>query len=139
MVRIAHALYDAEPTIRANTPRDAAVDRIVELDADGRAGRKLLLERVLVEWPDIARSCEELVAWYGARYVTSLAEDALVQALVARLSSAGMPWGIVTNGPSSQHEKLRVLGPEARPVCVVVSEESGYSKPAPVWTGARDG
>jgi putative hydrolase of the HAD superfamily len=131
VVRIAHALYDAEPTIRANTPRDAAVDRIVELDADGLAGRKVLMGRVLGEWPDIARGGEELVAWYGARYVTSLEEDALVQALVAGLSRAGMPWGIVTNGPSSQLDKIQVLGPESRPMCVVVSEELGYTKPAP--------
>lgn len=132
VVRIAHALYDAEPAIRANTPRDAAVDRIVDFDADGLGGgRKVLMERVQEEWPEIDRSGEELVAWYGARYVTSLAEDALVQALVAGLSRAGMPWGIVTNGPSSQLDKVQVLGLEARPMCVVVSEELGYTKPAP--------
>ena len=131
VVRIAHALYDAEPAIRANTSRDAAIDRIVELDADGLAGRKLLMERVLEEWPSIARSGEELVAWYRARYVTSLEEDALVQALVAGLSRASMPWGIVTNGSSYQHDKVAVLGLEARPACVIVSEELGYWKPAP--------
>ena len=111
VVRIAQALYDAEPTIRANTPREAAVDRIVELDADGMAGRKVLMERVQEEWPDIARGGEELVAWYGARYVTSLEEDALVQALVAGLSRAGMPWGIVTNGPSSKLSARQDPGP----------------------------
>lgn len=131
MVRIAHALYDAEPSIHANTPRAAAVDRIVELDADGLAGRELLLEGVLQQWPGIARSHEELVNRYSARYVTSLEEDPGTQALVAGLSRASVPWGIVTNGSSYQHDKVPVLGPEARPICVLVSEEFGYKKPAP--------
>jgi putative hydrolase of the HAD superfamily len=131
VVRIAHALYDAESAIRAKTPRDAAVDRIVELDADGLLGRKLLMKQVLDQWPGIARSHEELVAWYGVRYVTALEEDPLVQALVAELSRASVPWGIVTNGPSSQHDKVALLGSEARPACVLVSGEFGYSKPAP--------
>ena len=131
VVRIAHALYDAEAAIRANTPRDAAVDRIVELDADGLSGRKLLMERVLEQWPGIARTQEELVAWYGARYVTSLKEDARVQALAAGLSRASLPWGIVTNGPRSQHDKVPLLGQEARPLCVLVSGEFGYDKPEP--------
>lgn len=54
-----------------------------------------------------------------------------MQALVAGLSRASMPWGIVTNGSSSQHDKIQALGPEARPACVIVSEELGYMKPVP--------
>lgn len=131
VVRIAHALYDAESAIRANTARDVAVDRIVELDADGLLGRKLLMKQILDEWPGIASSHEELVAWYSARFVTSFEVDARVQSLVARLSCASARWGIVTNGPSSQHDKVALLGPVARPACVVVSGAYGYEKPAP--------
>jgi phosphoglycolate phosphatase-like HAD superfamily hydrolase len=62
VVRIAHALYDAEPAIRANTPRDAAVDRIVDFDADGLGGgRKVLMERVQEEWPE--RSTAAARSW----------------------------------------------------------------------------
>ena len=131
VVRIAHALYDAEPAIRAQTTRDEAVAKIVALDDDGAAGRRLLMERVLAQWPRIGRRHEELVAWYGARRVALLEEDPRVQALVAALRRAGTPWGIVTNGNSRQHDKAPLLGPEANPGCFIVSEEIGHAKPAP--------
>ena len=131
VVGIAHALYDAEPAIRAQATRDEAVAKLVALDDDGAAGRHVLMERVLAQWPRIGRRHEELVAWYGARYVALYEEDSRMQALVAALRRAGTPWGIVTNGNSHQHDKAPLLGPEANPGCFIVSAEIGHTKPAP--------
>ena len=42
-----------------------------------------------------------------------------------------MPWGIVTNGASSQHGKCRSAGLDQLAPFIIVSEEVGYAKPDP--------
>ena len=42
-----------------------------------------------------------------------------------------MPWGIVTNGSSSQHRTCRAADLDRLAPFIIVSEEAGYAKPDP--------
>jgi putative hydrolase of the HAD superfamily len=59
----------------------------------------------------------------------TLEEETL--ALLEALEKAGIPYGIVTNGPSQQHLKIQQLGLKHRVRCLFVSAEFGCNKPDP--------
>ena len=50
---------------------------------------------------------------------------------LTKLSDAGVPWGIVTNGTRWQHVKLAYMGIQPEPDCLVISKEFGHEKPEP--------
>ena len=129
--RIANSLFESQPCIEERASRRFAVARIIELDERGRAGRDLLMERVLHEWPAIETSHAELLDWCSANYGPSFAKDERVTDLVEELSRIRKPWGIVTNGSTRQRETLRAVGLDALCPCVVVSGELGHRKPDP--------
>ncbi|MCY4583475.1 MAG: HAD family hydrolase [Chloroflexi bacterium] len=125
-------LHETFPAVRASTTDEEAATKFAAFDERGLAGRERLIARTLAEWPGIELSHEELNAWYlrSSRSVTP--QDADVVALLRDLNAAGVPWGIVTNGPSSgQHATIRSRGLEGLTRCVVVSEEVGCRKPDP--------
>ena len=47
------------------------------------------------------------------------------------LDAAGIPFGIITNGPVQQNLKIDQLGLRSRTKCIFISEEFGCSKPDP--------
>ena len=125
-------LHETYPAVRAATTADEAEAKFAAFDERGLAGRERLIARTLAEWPGIGLSHEELGAWYlkASRSVTP--QDPDVFPLLRDLNAAGVPWGIVTNGPSSgQHLTLRSRGLEGLTGCVIVSDEAGCRKPDP--------
>ena len=125
-------LHETWPAVRDATTADEAAAKFAAFDEKGQAGRERLIARTLAEWPGIGLPHEELAAWYlhASRSVTP--QDPEVLALLHDLNDAGVPWGIVTNGPSSgQHMTIKSRGLEGLTGCVVVSEEVGYWKPDP--------
>ena len=57
--------------------------------------------------------------------------DVEVNDFLTLLNDRGVPWGIVTNGPTSQRRKCRAAGLEQLAPFIIVSEEAGYEKPDP--------
>ena len=125
-------LHETWPAVRAAASADEAEAKFAAFDERGLAGRERLITRTLEEWPGIALSHDELNAWYLHASRSVLPQDPEVLALLRDLSHAGVPWGIVTNGPSSgQHMTIRSRGLEGLTGCVVVSDEAGCRKPDP--------
>lgn len=133
-------LHETYPAVRAATTVDEAEAKFAAFDERGLAGRERLIARTLEEWPGIGLSPEELADWYLKWSRMVLPQDPDVLPLLRDLNAAGVPWGIVTNGPSSgQHMTIRSRGLEGLTGCVIVSEEVGYRKPAPeVFRSALD-
>ncbi len=125
-------LHETYPAVRAVTTADEAEAKFAAFDERGLAGRERLIARTLEEWPGIGLSPEELAAWYLKWSRLVLPQDPDVLPLLRDLNAAGVPWGIVTNGPSSgQHMTIRSRGLEGLTGCVIVSEEVSCRKPDP--------
>ena len=123
-------LHETFPAVRAVSSAEEAEAKFAAFDERGLAGRERLIARTLEEWPGIGLSPEELAAWYLKWSRLVLPQDPDVLPLLLDLNAAGVPWGIVTNGPSSgQHMTIRSRGLEGLTGCVVVSEEAGSRKP----------
>ena len=50
---------------------------------------------------------------------------------IARMMRVSLDWGVVTNGPSFQRDKLVALGLDRIAGCAVISSEFGKAKPDP--------
>ncbi len=125
-------LHETYPAVRAAATADETEATFAAFDERGLAGRERLIARTLEEWPGIGLSPEELAAWYLKWSRLVLPQDPDVFPLLRGLNTAGVPWGIVTNGPSSgQHMTIRSRGLEGLTGCVIVSDEVGHRKPAP--------
>lgn len=74
---------------------------------------------------------DELVAAYVPRYVTQYRVEPAVLDGIAQLRSEDWTVGIVTNGPASQGEKLRITGLDRAVDGYVVSLVEGFNKPDP--------
>ena len=133
-------LRETYPAVRDAATADEAEAKFAAFDEKGLAGRERLIARTLTEWPGIGLSPEDLAVWYLKWSRLVLPQDPDVLPLLRDLNGAGVPWGIVTNGPSSgQHMTIRSRGLEGLTGCVIVSEEVGYRKPAPeVFRSALD-
>ena len=126
-------LHETWPAVRAATTADEAEAKFAAFDERGLAGRERLIGRTLEEWPGIGLSHEELAEWYLRTSRSVLPQNPEVFPLLRGLNAAGVPWGIVTNGPTSgQHMTIRSRGLEGLTGCVIVSEEVGCRKPDPV-------
>ena len=112
---------------------DHAVARLIVLDRDGYNPRASFFEEVTRQFPALQHDIPELLYAFRQQFATHQPPlDAGTMSLLDLLDAAEVPWGIVTNGTSqSQRGKLRWLGLESRPGCVVVSEEVSLRKPDP--------
>ena len=125
-------LHETWPAVRDATTAEDAAAKFAAFDEEGLAGRERLMARTLAEWPGIGLSHDELAVWYLRESRSVTPPDAEVAALLQDLNAAGVPWGIVTNGPSSgQHATIKSRGLEGLNRCVTVSEEVGHRKPDP--------
>lgn len=69
--------------------------------------------------------------WMRRTQAPGYKPDPRVLDMLAGLKEAGVPWGIVTNGTRWQHVKLRNMGVQPEPECLVISKEFGHKKPDP--------
>ena len=136
---VAHALHAWRPEISADVALDDFVTQFVTMDDHGKAGRDLLMKRVLNKWPAIQFDQAAMLEWFASVYAPSFPHDPRVNEFLTALNDASIPWGIITNGSSRQHETTQALGLEALCPCIIVSEEVGNRKPGPtIFTKALD-
>ena len=129
--RWAEKLYFSQPGLMAKVEREEAVRQIIEWDAGGHVFAPQLFERMVSEWPFVREGVDELVEWHRREYPAAFRPDPQVSRLLSRVTRAGLPWGIVTNGPPFQRDKVVALGLEKMAQCVVISLEFGAGKPGP--------
>jgi putative hydrolase of the HAD superfamily len=128
--RWAHSLCDADDTIGDEEQRAEVVALMETWDGNGYVDRDELLQNVASRWPHLSRPSDELLAWYRTGLQSNFAEDASVITMLKSLRSAGIPYGIVTNGdPAQQRGKIQMVGLEPWVACVLISGEVGYAKP----------
>ncbi|MEX0762817.1 MAG: HAD family hydrolase [Dehalococcoidia bacterium] len=129
--RWAGELYDAEKAIGGKHTREEAVALIEGWDDGGRVFAPQLFDRIYEQFPGLTRSVAELVEWHRTAYPAAFQPDDEVTRLVSDLSARGVPWGIVTNGPAFQRDKVVAMGLDKLAGCIVVSHVFGHDKPAP--------
>ena len=72
-------------------------------------------------WPGVYESADSLSRWYRSSMDSSVTLDPKIAAFLITLSSAGIPWGIVTNGGSaSQRAKMESAGLEQITPCILI-------------------
>ena len=130
-LRVAHRFYDVHLKADASVTRAEAVAKMVEWDADGYVSRGAMLAKWLEEWPDAGLDMKSLFMWYQLEMQRQVRPDLEVNAFLVGLNERGVPWGIVTNGRPSQHDKCRAAGLDRLAPFIIVSEEAGYRKPDP--------
>ena len=130
-MRVAKNFYDDHLRTAASVTRDDAVTMMVRWDGDGYADRNAMRMRLLREWPEAGLDMVSLEKWYRSAMVRQVEPDAEVNELLAQLNDQRVPWGIVTNGVSTQHGKCKAAGLDQLAPFIIVSEEAGYHKPDP--------
>lgn len=140
-------LFDLDGTLTDSAPQLAASANVLRSDAGlpplcyaalrdfaGKGARGLIWAALRIA-PGSSRF-ESLKAQFLSDYEARLTEPALlfpgIEALLSRLSEAGVPWGIVTN----KSEHLARLVVESSPVlskaqCLVGGDTVGKMKPEP--------
>jgi len=111
--------------------RDEVVESIVSGDRNGDRSRQEMFESFDRRWPESDLDFDQFVDMYETEILSAYSPDPRVTNLLDQIDQHGLPWGIVTNGTSFQHKKVRRMGLEGRTPCVVVSDEFGHSKPEP--------
>ena len=130
-LRVAHRFYDVYLKANTSVTRAKAVAQMVDWDADGYVGRQVMLSSWLAEWPGVGLDMNSLFEWYQPEMQRQVRPDLEINAFLVRMNERGVPWGIVTNGRLSQHDKCRAAGLERLAPFIIVSEEAGYRKPDP--------
>ncbi len=129
--RWAEEFYFSQPGLMAQVERKDAVNQIVEWDAGGHVFAPQLFEKLVETWPFVRESAEELVKWHAVHYPAAFRPEPVMSRTITRMMRVGLDWGVVTNGPPFQSDKLVALGLEKIAGCVVISKEFGKGKPAP--------
>lgn len=130
-IRVARSFYEELLRGTASVTRDDAVAMMVCWDSDGYSDRQTMLSRWLGEWPETGLDMGSLTRWYRSTMARHVKPDVEVNRFLACLNERQVPWGIVTNGSSSQHDKCRAAGLDSLAPFIIVSEEAGYRKPDP--------
>ena len=127
--RVAVEFYDEHLRNPTSLTRDEAVDMMVRWDGDGYNDREWMLAQWLSQWPDTSLDMGSLQAWYRSAMERQIDPEVEIIEFLARLNYLGVPWGIVTNGGTSQRGKCKAAGLEQIAPFIIVSGEVGYEKP----------
>ena len=107
---------------------DQGIRWLCAADQDGFARRDQLFAAARERF-GLDVTVEALVAAFRARYPDFFTPDPAVQGALAELANAGWKIAIVTNGPSTQWQKVRRSGLEPLVDACCISEEIGSAKP----------
>ncbi len=130
-IRVAGSFQEEFLRDTTSVTRDDAVAMMVCWDGDGYSDRQTMLSRWLGEWPETGLDMGSMTRWYRSAMERHVKPDVEVNGFLACLNERQVPWGIVTNGSSSQHDKCRAAGLDRLVPFIIVSEEARYAKPDP--------
>ncbi len=129
--RWAEQFYFSQPGLMAQVERADAVAQIIEWDAGGHVFAPQLFENMVTKWPFVREGVDELVRWHAEHYPAAFRPEPVMSRTISRMMRIGLEFGVVTNGPSFQRDKLVALGLDKLARCVVISGEFGKAKPDP--------
>lgn len=129
--RWADEFYFSQPGLMAQVERSEAAQQIIEWDAGGHVFAPQLFEKLVATWPSVRESADELVKWHAVHYPAAFRPEPVISRTISRIMRVGLTWGVVTNGPPFQRDKLVALGLEKIAGCVLISMEFGKGKPDP--------
>ncbi len=128
---LAGQLFDSDALNQESLDRTAAIDEFLRLDKNGYEPDKIRLFTELEKvWGGLERSPTDLAEWLKYAPRTWYSPDKEIRTFLRGLSARNLPWGIVTNGSSTQYDKARRIGVLDGASCFIVSEEVGVAKPA---------
>jgi FMN phosphatase YigB (HAD superfamily) len=107
-----------------------AVEFLCEVDSDGFAPRATLFEAARERFR-LREPVADLIARYRTEYPPMFQPDPLVLEALRRLRLHRFRIGVVTNGPTTQNEKLVRTGLSSLVDAVCISDEFGVEKPDP--------
>jgi putative hydrolase of the HAD superfamily len=107
----------------------AVVEGIVRMDEHGYAPREALFARIMEEHPALGIDVAQCIATYREQFMRHISPEEETTRVLHALVDAGIPFGIVTNGPVVQQHKLERLGLDCLTSCVFISEVFGSRKP----------
>ena len=129
--RVAEDFFDEYLLNTGTVTREEAVAMMIRWDGDGYGNREGMRTRWLSEWPDAGLDMESFRGWYRSTMERRVQPNVEVNEFLAQLNDRRVPWGIVTNGTTTQRGKCRAAGLDQLAPFIIVSEESGYEKPDP--------
>lgn len=118
----------AERFVAGNGLGEEAVEWLCSTDDDGFAQREALFEEARRHF-GLRQTSDELIVEYRQSYPNGFGPSAPVIDALRSLRGAGWRVGVVTNGPSSQRDKLVRAGLEDLVDAVCISDEIGSTKP----------
>ena len=104
---------------------------ITEMDADGYGSKAAIFERLHSLYPALAGSPARSVDVFFEEFIGHITPEPETETLLDALQSAGLPFGVITNGSARQWRKIERLGLARRTDCLFVSETFGSKKPDP--------
>ncbi len=116
---------------RSEDYRTQVLKQIVAIDAHGYTTKKALFTQMRERYPTITDEVEALCERFYRDWLIHMTLARETECLLDELDCSGIPFGIITNGPAQQHDKIRQLGLHHRTQCLFVSEEFGCNKPDP--------
>jgi HAD superfamily hydrolase (TIGR01549 family) len=111
--------------------RAQVLKQIVTIDAHGYVTKHVLFSEVRALFPSITDDVEALCERFYQEWLVHMVLDADTESVLDLLDRTGTPFGIITNGPIQQYDKIRQLGLQHRTRCLFVSSEFGCHKPDP--------
>jgi len=118
------ALYDR--------PRETALQMMADWDCGGETDRTVYFSNVKAEWPGIIESAEKLTNQFWAQLPEEVEPYPGSIDVLEQLNQVGVPWGILTNGPSKmQRRKTVVAELDSLAPFILIPSEFGDQKPSP--------
>ncbi len=111
------------------TERAQMVAWLIALDDGGYGSKAEILRRLQERRPALAWDVETFTRLFVEALIEHITLTEEAQSLLEALQTDQIPWGIVTNGPATQRDKIVHLGLDKLTDCVLVSSEFGCRKP----------
>ncbi len=128
--RYAEGFYEAHAALH-ETPRSEAIALLTRWDGRGDNDKEVYFENVRAHWPGIGKPTSQLIEEFWVGLAAGVSPDQRALDFLAELNRVRLPWGIITNGPEYQFDKLRNGGLEGVTPFAIVSGIFGHSKPDP--------
>lgn len=122
-----------QDTLRLTDAAEVArVQGIVHaLDLNGYGSKQAIFERLHALYPALPGEASRSLETFFAEFLAHITPEAETETLLDALTSAKIPFGIITNGSVRQWRKIKALGLDKRTSCLFVSEIFGVKKPDP--------
>ena len=123
--------YAEHPALH-DRPRESALQVMSDWDSGGETDRTVYFNKVKAEWPGITESSEKLTNQFWAQLPEEVEPYPGSTEVLEQLNQVGVPWGILTNGPSKmQRRKTVVAELKSLAPFILIPSEFGDQKPSP--------